>query len=138
MSKDSSVWDDGEWGDSKQLTADDLYIPNGHFTEYLPYDIYGNIKVDQVYWKSLRKIKKVKSYNPISGEVEYSLQTEDYIPNKEMGEEAESFWINQAWQGVKIGDKLFVDIKPCPVQFNDIDHPSKCHFGIIGSIYNIG
>lgn len=131
--------EDLEWKPEKGLTAGDLYIPSfSSFAEYLPYDVYGNIKVDQVYWKSLRKIKKVKSYNAITGEVEYTLHTEDYIPNKEMGEEVQDIWINQAWQGVKIGDKLYLDIKPCPIQFNDIDHPSKCHFGIIGSIYNIG
>lgn len=129
---------DPDWADNRELTADDLYIPTDTIGEYLPYDVYGNIKVSQVYWKSLRKIKRIKSYNPITGEVEYSLHTEDYKANKEMGEEEQPYWINQAWQGVKIGEKLFVDIKPCPIQFNDLDHPSKCHFGIIGSIYNIG
>lgn len=128
------IWDDN----NQELTADDLYIPQGGISDLLPYDVEGNIKVSQVYWKSLRKIKRIKSYNPITGEVEYSLHTEDYKANKEMGEEEQSYWINQAWQGVKIGDELYVDIKPCPVQFNDIDHPSRCHFGIIGSIYNIG
>ena len=138
---DGSKYSDGIslWEDNHQdLTADDLYIPTDTIGEYLPYDVYGNIKVSQVYWKSLRKIKRIKSYNPITGEVEYNLHTEDYKANKEMGEEEQPYWINQAWQGVKIGEKLFVDIKPCPIQFNDIDHPSKCHFGIIGSIYNIG
>lgn len=134
---EKAVTDPG-WADNRELTADDLYIPTDTIGEYLPYDVYGNIKVSQVYWKSLRKIKRIKSYNPITGEVEYSLHTEDYKANKEMGEEEQSYWINQAWQGVKIGEKLFVDIKPCPIQFNDLDHPSKCHFGIIGSIYNIG
>ena len=137
---DGSKYSDGVslWEDNNQgLTADDLFIPTTGYAEMLPYDVYGNIKVDQVYWKSFRKIKKVKSFNPITGEVEYSLHTEDYKINKDMGETEKIFWITQAWQGVKIGDELFVDMKPCPIQFNDIDHPSKCHFGIIGSIYNI-
>lgn len=30
----------------------------------LPYDMAGNIRVMRVYWKSRRKIKKVKSYDP--------------------------------------------------------------------------
>lgn len=129
---------DVDWENQKQLTPADLMIPDNSIEEYMPYDIYGNIRVCQVYWKSLRKIKKIKSYNPITGEVEYSLHTEDYIPNKEMGEEEQAMWINEAWQGVKIGEKLYVDIRPCPVQRNDIDNPSKCDFGIVGGVYNIG
>jgi len=30
----------------------------------MPYDMLGNIRVLRVFWKSRRKIKKVKSYDP--------------------------------------------------------------------------
>ena len=125
--------------EENQLTANDLF--GGEDTVYasstLPYDFYGNIKVCQVFWKSLRKIKKVKSYDPMTGEEMFTLHTEHYIINKEKGEEEEILWVNEAWQGVKIGDRIFVNMGPCPIQFNSISNPSKCHFGIIGSIYNI-
>lgn len=38
-------------------------------TTLLPYDMNGNVRVLRVYWKSRRKIKKVKSYDPETGEV---------------------------------------------------------------------
>lgn len=103
----------------------------------MPYDFEGNVRVSQVFWKTRRKILKVKSYDPISGEEVFNLYPETYIPNKNMGETAEALWINEAWQGTKIGEKLFVDVGPCPVQYNRLSNPSKCHFGIIGSIYNL-
>ena len=121
----------------KEIHAAD-FIDTSEMDSLGAYDAYNNIRVCQVFWKSLRQIKKVKSYNPITGEPVYTLHTEDYIINKEMGEEEEKMWVNQAWQGTRIGSKLFVDMRPCPVQYNSIDDPSKCHFGIIGTIYNVG
>jgi hypothetical protein len=40
-----------------------------------------------VYWKSRRKIKKVKSYDPQTGEELYNFYPETYIINKALGEE---------------------------------------------------
>ena len=105
-------------------------------TSLMPYDLEGNIRVLQVYWKSLRKILKVKSYDQNGQEV-YNFYTEDYIVNTAMGEEAETFWINEAWEGVKIGTEIYVNMRPRPVQYNRISNPSRCHFGIIGTIYNL-
>lgn len=102
-----------------------------------PYDHNGNIRVVHVYWKSRRKVKKVKSYNPVTGEEEYNLYPETYICDKDKGEEEQSIWINQAWEGTKIGKDIYVSMRPRPVQYNSMSNPSRCHFGIVGSIYNI-
>lgn len=104
----------------------------------MPVDYSGNIKVLRVYWKSWRKIKKVKSYDPVTGEETYNLYPETYQINKDMGEEETIYWVNEAWEGTKIGDKLYVNMRPRPVQFNRLSNPSRCHFGIIGTIYNVG
>ena len=103
----------------------------------LPYDFDGNVKVSQVFWKTLRKIKKVKSYDPETGEEVYNLFPETYTINKDAGETEEIYWINEAWQGTKIADRIYVNCGPCPIQYSSMSNPSKCHFGIIGSIYNI-
>ena len=102
-----------------------------------PFDFTGNIRVCKVFWKSRRLVLMVKSYNSVTGEEEYNLYPEDYIINEERGETCEKIWINQAWEGVKIGDKIFVNMRPRPIQYNTLSNPSKCHFGIIGTIYNI-
>ena len=106
-------------------------------TSLLPYDLEGNIRVLRVYWKSKRKIKIVKSYDPITGEEVYTPHTEDYVVKTAFGEEAKEYWINQAWEGTKIGTNIYVNMRPCPIQYNRLSNPSKCHFGIIGSIYNL-
>ena len=62
---------------------------------------------------------------------------ESYITNQYAGEEEESFWVNEAWEGTKIGDSIYVNMRPRVIQYNRLSNPSRCHFGIIGSIYNL-
>lgn len=99
-------------------------------------DENGNIRVLRVYWKSKRKIQRVKSYDPNTGEELYNFHTEDYVVNSMLGEESEIYWINEAWEGTKIGKDIYINMRPRPVQYNRMSNPSKCHFGIIGQIYN--
>lgn len=106
-------------------------------TTLLPYDMNGNVRVLRVYWKSRRKIKKVKSYDPETGEEQFDFYPENYIIDPDKGEEEQAFWVNEAWEGTKIGKDIYVNMRPRPVQYNRLSNPSRCHFGIIGSIYNI-
>lgn len=103
----------------------------------LPYDLAGNLRVLQVYWKSRRKIKKVKHYDPETGEELFDFYPETYICNEALGEEEQTFWINEAWEGTKIGQDIYVNMRPRVVQYNRLSNPSRCHFGIVGSIYNL-
>lgn len=102
----------------------------------LPYDMNGNVRVLRVYWKSRRKIKKVKSYDPETGEEQFNFYPETYHCKPELGEEEQVFWINEAWEGTKIGQDIYINMRPRPVQYNRLSNPSRCHFGIIGSIYS--
>lgn len=114
---------------------------NGDVTSsLLPYDLSGNVRVLRMYWKSKRAILKVKSYDPETGEEVYNFYPENYVVDKDRGEEFERFWINEAWEGTMIGDVkdgIFINMRPRLVQYNRLSNPSRCHFGIIGSIYNL-
>lgn len=102
----------------------------------LPYDLLGNVRVIRMFWKSRRKVKKVKSYNQQTGETEYNFYTENYVIDENRGEEEEIFYINEAWEGTKIGSQIYVNMRPKLVQYNRLNNPSRCHFGIIGNIYS--
>ena len=110
---------------------------DGVTSSLLPYDMAGNLRVLRVYWKSRRRIKKVKSYDIETGEEIFNFYPENYIINKDAGEEEYIFYINEAWEGTKIGSDIYVNMKPRAVQYNRLSNPSRCHFGIIGSIYNL-
>lgn len=125
--------------DPQYIDVENLFLPFGVFGgSKLYYDSSGNIRVLKMYWKSRRKIKKVKSYDPETGEAVYNFYPETYKIREDLGEEEEIFWVNEAWEGTKIGRDVYVNIRPRPIQYNRLSSPSRCHFGIIGSIYNIG
>ncbi|MBQ3913721.1 MAG: hypothetical protein II694_12170, partial [Lachnospiraceae bacterium] len=52
-----------------------------------PFDVNGNVRVLKVYWKSRRKIKKVKSYDPETGEEQFNFYPETYFCDPDKGEE---------------------------------------------------
>lgn len=110
---------------------------NGISNSLMPYDMIGNIRVLRVYWKSRRKVKKIKRFDPLTGEETFELEAETYVIDKDRGEEEKILWINEAWEGVKIGEDIYVNMQPRVVQYNRLSNPSRCHFGIIGSIYNL-
>ena len=45
--------------------------------------------------------------------------------------------MNEAWEGTKIGNDIYIGMRPRVVQYNRLSNPSRCHFGIVGSIYNM-
>lgn len=127
----------GEEMDTENFFWDPLGGYDGVNNSLLPYDLAGNLRVLRVYWKSRRKIKKVKSYDPVTGEETYNFYPETYIINKDAGEEEQIFYINEAWEGTKIGSDIYVNMRPRVIQYNRLSNPSRCHFGIVGSIYNL-
>lgn len=108
---------------------------NGHTFNKNYTDEEGNIRVFTVYWKSIKKIKKIKYYDEF-GETQYKIRSEEYIIDESMGEEETILWVNEMWEGTLIGRDIYVKMKPRDVQYNKIYNPSLCHAGIIGQIYN--
>lgn len=103
----------------------------GNFT-----DSAGNVRVLRVYWRSQKKIFKLKFYNELDGEVDYKYVSEEYIPNEDLGEEITTYWVNEWWEGTKIGKDIYIRMRPKPVQYNRLSNPSVCGPGIVGEVYN--
>lgn len=102
-----------------------------------PWDKYGNVRVIRMFWKSFKKILRVKYYDEL-GNVQFRFESEFYEADKSMGEEAEEYWITEWWEGVKIADDIYPVIKPRDIQYNKISDPSYNHPGIVGQVYNTG
>ena len=98
----------------------------------------GNLRVLRILWKSKRKVQKVKSYDPETGEPIYSYKAETYKIKEELGEESEVQWWNEWWEGTKIGQNIYVNMRPKEVQFRDMNNKSICYSGIVGQCYNSG
>lgn len=92
------------------------------------------ISVTRVEWKSLRKIGFLKYYDEDFNEQEIIVD-ETYKADKEAGETITWRWINEVWEGTKIGSSIYVSIQPKKVQYRTIDNPSICKLGYVGASY---
>lgn len=101
------------------------------------FDENGNIRTLRVLWKSLRNVKELKYFDE-DGEEQYDIVDENYEPDNSQGEEiTNEYWINEWWEGTRIGRDIYVKIQPRPIQFRSMDNISKCRPGYIGTAYNI-
>ncbi len=69
-----------------------------------------------------------------NGTEQETLVPEQYKPNE--GENVEWFWISEWWEGVKIADDVYVNIRPKRIQRRNMDNISICKPGFVGKIYN--
>lgn len=93
------------------------------------------IPVTRVEWKSLRKIGFLKYYDEDLIEQQIIVD-ETYKVQKEKGESIEWVWINEVWEGTKIGSDIYVKIQPKTVQYRSMDNPAICKLGYVGVVYN--
>lgn len=124
--------------DNAQATIDsylNIAEINGHLFSSDYVDATGNMRVLTVLWRSQKKIKKVKYYDEF-GEPQEKMVSEEYIVDKTLGEEEEIYWVNEWWEGYKIGKEVYLRMRPRPIQYNRLNNPSICHPGVVGEIYN--
>jgi len=100
------------------------------------YDEKGNIRVTKVIWASMKKVGEL-SYMDENGEQQSTFVDETYKPNKEdPNEVVEWFWIKEYWEGTKIKDSIYKNIRPRKLQFRKMDNISSAKSGFVGTVYN--
>jgi len=97
------------------------------------------IRVVRVEWKSFKKLYHVEYIDedgiPQETIADESFDTSSFkvaFPDAEI----EEFWINEAWEGIKIGDDIFINIQAKENQRRRLDNPYHCKLGYTGLIYN--
>lgn len=131
---------------TRELTIEDRYgsVPETLFLPHTTgnsalgsaYDSYGNIRLLKVVWKSRRKIGKLSFYDE-NGELQEDIVHETYKPNKELGEKVEWLWINEWWEGHKIGLDTYVKIRPIPYQGRSKHNLSISYPPYVGVVSNV-
>jgi len=99
------------------------------------WDSNNNIRVMRIVWMSKRKIN-VLYYIDENGDQQKTYVDETYKADKTKGEYLEPLWINEWWEGTKIANAIYVKIKPRSIQFTEMNNPSICQSGYVGSVYN--
>lgn len=115
--------------DGKLAMTYDIPVPEntGLLSNYIP--------VTRVEWKSLRKIGYLTFYDENYQEQNRYVD-EDYVVQEDQGETIEWLWINEVWEGTKIGSDIYVKIQPKKVQYRSMDNPASCKLGYVGVVYN--
>tara|TARA_R110001592_G_scaffold5517_3_gene30376 strand:- start:47562 stop:50090 length:2529 start_codon:yes stop_codon:yes gene_type:complete len=107
----------------------------------------GMIRVIQCEWKSMRKVGFMKFIDENGMEqqdiVDEIFEVPDYAEkNKESNEwmfdgvSLKWEWISEYWEGTKIAEDIYINIKPKENQRRDMDNPSVVRSGYVGYIYN--
>jgi len=99
------------------------------------YDESGNVRVLRVYWRGWRRVKKVTFFDK-NGYEKIDYFPEDYIVKEDEGETFKYIWINEWYEGTKIGNDIYLRLKPKELQFRSLDNPAKSHPGIVGKTYS--
>jgi hypothetical protein len=105
----------------------------------------GSIRVLRCEWKSQRKVGFL--YIMDQGQEVVELVDESFELPEEATKDNDGYyhfddmrlkwyWISEYWEGTKIGDDIYIDIKPKQNQRRDLDNPSICKSGYVGLIYN--
>ena len=96
------------------------------------FDTQGKVRVLKVCWKSRRKIGERKYYDQ-DGEEQRDYVDELYVANKDMGEEVTWKWVNEWLEGTKIGDDIYLTMRPIPYAGKSLVNKSKGTPPYIGS-----
>ena len=102
------------------------------YTQGLPFDLQGNVRVVRVRWLGRRKVGTL-TYFDEEGNEQQRLVSEFYKPVKEQGEWVKWFWINEALEATKLAEDIYVKCQIRDVQMRHFDNPSMCFLGYVGT-----
>jgi hypothetical protein len=97
------------------------------------------IPVHRVRWQSKKKVGIHHFTDPNTNlEVEEPVEETFKINKEDKSAWIEWFWINEYWEGVRIGQDMYIDplIRPRKQQFRTIDNLSECKSGYFGTVYS--
>ena len=153
MSKGSVLDTYGEYLSDAELTAIDSDQFGGGITQrgMQPGFVYdeasfthnsnsnqNGILVINVCWKSWKKLGFL-AYIDDNGVAQEELVEDDFKLTQEMRRAGASVtwqWINEVWEGTRIGSSIYVNIRPLPNQTRSMENPSECKLPYTGYIYN--
>lgn len=88
------------------------------------------VKVCRLCWRALKKLVMVKYPDPLTEKMQTRYEGEGYIGVE--GEEIKEVWVNEWWEATKIGEDIYVNCRPVPNQFANLDNVSKNNCPYVG------
>ena len=100
-----------------------------------------SVRVVRVEWQSMCKIGILAYVDPETGEPQET-EVDETFDLKAFKETIDPdalldwFWINEPWEGIKIGQDIYLDIKAKQNQRRRLDNPYYSRLGYTGMLYN--
>lgn len=94
------------------------------------------IPVFHVQWKGRKKIGFLSYLDLDTFQYVEEVVDENYVVDREKGEQVEWVWVNEGYEGWRIGKGMFVGCKPIDVQRNELNNHSKCKLNYNGRKYS--
>lgn len=97
-----------------------------------------SVRVVRIEWIGMKQVG-IYNYIDENGEYQSTMVDESFVlseNDKMIGNTVEWFWINEAWEGTKIGNDMYLNIQPKPNQRRRLDNPYVTRLGYSGLIYN--
>ena len=121
---------------SETFNYDDELFSSFFSDSFLDADGSTYIKVVHCEWRSLKKLGFLV-YLDSMGVQQEMIVDEKYKFDQSKGDVSIKWeWIPEVWEGTKIGSDVYVNIRPKPNQFKDLDNLYSCKLGYVGKIYN--
>lgn len=97
------------------------------------------IRVVRVEWKSMAK-RYALTYTDEDGIPQETIVDETFklsvFKNAYPDAKTSEYWITEAWEGIKIGSDIYIEVKAKLNQRRRMDNPYVCKLGYSGLIYN--
>jgi hypothetical protein len=127
--------------DNIKIMSTAIYSTPDNFLSFLTEnystaETYSKVPVWHVQWKGRKKIGFLSYINPETGQLEESTVDEDYTVNTAMGEKVEWMWVNEVYEGWRIGLDMFVKLRALPIQRNAMNNFSTCKLSYNGRKYS--
>lgn len=125
----------GRRGHSGNGDENDLFAIDERSQDY---DDTSSIKVVHCVWKALRKMGFL-TYIDESGIERETVVDENYKLNRDFGDISIKWeWLPEVYETwkIKVSDPIYVNMRPLPGQFKDLDNPDYCKLPYYGVIYD--
>jgi len=132
--KQPAIYSNLDFGDGQGFS--DISDFSTDVSSGLPYDEEGNIRVVRVRWIGRKRIGILKDFHPSTGEERETMVSEFYKIDEFKGESIRYMWINEAYEGTKIGLDIFAKLQRRDVQMRHFGNKSKSFLGYVGTIFS--
>lgn len=94
------------------------------------------IPVYHVQWKGRKKIGFLSYLDMETFQLVEEIVDEDYIVDREKGEQVEWRWVNEVYEGWRLGQDIYTQMRALPIQRNEMNNHSACKLSYNGRKYS--